>query len=231
MTPERHAHAGLRHRCLGNRVLPVVLAVATHHEQVARRRGEAVGTPTAAGSEQEASRPAEGDDRHEGLSLGAPDAVAVPGHRVLPVAVVVDPDRVQWTRRRSAPTVPRPWRRRSPECRGTHLAGGAEPWIIDHPVVHAAAPAGPRQTPGEIDQQRVGALQPAVRHVHPTGLVEPMPHDRGVAGGSPDRHRRAGWVGTRRAATPPWYTYICLCTRATKCPARDDLSCQPIRGT
>ena len=81
---------------LGDGVLPLVLAGAAHHEQVATARGEGAGGRAGrAGAEQEAA-PLPQRHRHDqrvGQRLAV--GVAVPGDPVPPVAVEVDVHRVE----------------------------------------------------------------------------------------------------------------------------------------
>ena len=61
--------------------------------------GNAIGRPAAVGPQQERAGGAERDDGDDGVGAHAADAVAVPGHRVVAVAVEVGGDRRQGRRR------------------------------------------------------------------------------------------------------------------------------------
>ena len=82
-------------RTFGHAVLPVVLAGAAHHEQVAAPEVERAGLTAAAGPDAQRAGRADADDGHDRVVDRVAVAVAVPRDRVVAVAVAVEADRVE----------------------------------------------------------------------------------------------------------------------------------------
>ena len=80
---------------LGHAMLPVVLAGTAHHEEVAVTEVPRPRRPAADGTHLERTRLAGADDGDRRILEPVPLAVGVPCHRVVTVAVQVEPDRVE----------------------------------------------------------------------------------------------------------------------------------------
>src|SRR5205823_12109605 len=92
---EGDADARARLGDLGHRVLPRALRAAAGDEQVAAAEEERPAPSARAGTEQEPPRLADRHDGDERIVDLACDAIAVPGHAVVAVAVEVEPHRVE----------------------------------------------------------------------------------------------------------------------------------------
>ena len=169
---ELHADARAdRTRRLGHGVLPGALAGPAHHDQVAVAQGVADLGVATDGAQAQLARRAERDDGHHRVDgAAAPVAVAVPGHRVVAVAVVAAACRHE----RLAQLVA--------VVRGQCVAGLGEGGVgqlladavgvdqarhVDDGVVHRPPLRPPRHLLHQVGEDGVGALEPAGQHVDP----------------------------------------------------------------
>ena len=191
-------------RDLGHRVLPVVLAGAAHHEQVAVAERPAQRGATATRAEPERRGAPRLTIAMTGVGDDVTVAVAVPGHRVVAVAVEVEADRVE----RFAVAVGE----QLSGCRGGSASARAgRSQRSTTPTAAARRRSGrtsdagalpERELGGELVEQPVGAGQPAGRVVDPGRLVEVEPGqlaERGVVLGLERPEQRS--LADRRPGT------------------------------
>src|SRR5881398_3135487 len=90
---EADARSGLRH--FRHRVLPRALRAAAGHQQIAAAQRERARGSTAARPHQESAPLTDRDQRDDRIDDLLADPIAMPRDAVLPVAVVVEADRIE----------------------------------------------------------------------------------------------------------------------------------------
>lgn len=144
----------------------------THHDHVARSRGEIDGASAGLRAHRERPPGAETDDSDQGVVQVAEFSIGVRRDAVSAVSVVIEGRSAQ--RPLVAPGECRTERREN-RMQGS----GAGKWpvrqsrIVDHAIPHAPPPLAPRDDIHELAHQRVGATEPAAGDVEPRGVVEP----------------------------------------------------------
>ena len=141
---------------------------------------EGAGAAAAPWPEPEWARCADTDDRHDRVGHGVPVAVTVPGHRVLAVAVAVEPDRVE--KLVVAPTHGVAHRGEDRQRFRTAALGAPprrEPWLGQATLVHGHRPLAPRQLVQQLVEDDVVAVQPVGGMVEPGLAIELDPLQAG----------------------------------------------------
>ena len=150
----------------------MVLAGATHDEQVAATEVVADRTPPAARAETEWAAIADADDGDVGLGQPRAAQIAVPRHGVVTVAIPVEPDRVELD------SIARAEGPAGVAEDGQRLAAGGttpprrQPWLGEPALVHRHGALLPGQHVDEGRERVVGAGQPVGGEVDPAARVE-----------------------------------------------------------
>jgi len=170
-------------------MLPFVLARTAHDEEIAVADIEGAAAASRRGAARFRSNPegaggthADDGDRRVHHGLGEP--VAVPGNRVVALAVPVVSDRVEHAAvmlAQRASGVIQDWERFSIPT-GSLAPPRCEPRFREPAFVHRHDPLPPGHGGGQLVEHRVGAAQPSPGDIDPAPLVEGNPVHVGERG-------------------------------------------------
>jgi hypothetical protein len=176
--PQGDAHPRTRPpQFLRDRVLPGVLARATHDQQIPAARPEPMRRTARSARPQQESPPL--PQRHRGyqrIVQRLPVVVTVPGHAVATVPVQVDAHRVELDPIVLGERRPHRLQRFGQRPGGDLTPVRHHPRFEHHPVVHSPLPLPPRRLGQQPVEQLAVVGDPPGHLVQPGPIVQPTPH-------------------------------------------------------